>query len=101
MKPQYSCSHYKRRGAWVKSHHKPQSDIGKELQCCSPLGHLGEASWLGRPAPDRGGCTQFPLGEAVLRSTGPMTQGPRSQGAQTGKAGDSVFPLGQAEVGRA
>lgn len=39
------------------------------------------------------------MGEVVPGSTGPAAQGPRFQGAQVDKAGDPVFPLGQAEEG--
>ena len=101
MKPQDSPSHCKKRGVWGKAHCKPQSDIGKGLENHSPLGHLEEASWLGRPALGGGGCAPFPLGEAVPKSSGPAAQGPGSQGLQADKASDSTFPLGQAESGRA
>ena len=50
---------------------------------------------------DRRGCTLFLLEEAVLGSTGPLAQGPGSQGTQSDKAGDPPFLRGQAEMGRA
>ena len=54
MKPQDSQSHYKKRAPRGSS---PQivPQYGKGLELCSPLGHLGEASQLGRLALDRGG----------------------------------------------
>ena len=72
------------------------------LECHSPLGHLGEANQLGRPAPGRGGCVTFPSGDVVPGSVGPEARRPGSQGAQEDdNASDPSFPLGQVEVGKA
>ena len=80
VKPPDSQSHNKRRGAGVGgvAHHKPQSDIGKGLERCSP-GTFGR-SQLGGLALDGCGCTPFPLGEAVPGNMGLEAQGPGSQG---------------------
>ena len=49
MKPQYSWRHNKNRGTQEKAHRKSQSDCGKGLECCNPLGHLEKlASFPGR-----------------------------------------------------
>ena len=101
VKPEDSWRHYKRRGALGKPHLKPPSNIGKELECHSSPGHLGEASWLGELATDRGGCTPFPSGAVVPGSVGPAAQSPGSQGTQVDKANNPAFPLGQVEVERA
>ena len=69
MKPEDSRSHYKGRVDQGKSQRKPWSDIGKGLERCSPLGHLGEASQLGEAVLFGGGCAPFPFGEAVPWST--------------------------------
>lgn len=50
VKPQDSQSYYKSRGTQGKAHCTLWSDIGKGLEHCSPLGHLGEARQAGRQA---------------------------------------------------
>ena len=65
------------------------SDIGRGLEHRSPLGHLGEASRLGRPL----WMEIVPYSLLEKRSLGAR--------AQADKANGPVFPLGQAEVGRA
>ena len=95
MKPQDSLSHYKRRGAQGKTHLKPGSDIGKGMECCRSLGHLGKTSqvgWLQKEVAFR---------RSGRQSVGPAAQGPGSQGPQVDKAGNPVFPLGWAKAGRA
>ena len=82
-------------------HHKLRSDLGKGPECCSPPRHLGEASGLGGPALEGGGCAPLPSGEVAPGSTSPVAQGPGSQGAQEDKASDPAFPPRQLEAGRA
>ena len=43
VKPQESQSHYNRKGAQGKAHHKPQVDLGKGLEHGSPLGAIGRS----------------------------------------------------------
>ena len=86
------------------------SDLHKGLERHSPPVHLGEASGVGKlapewplsysPATDGGGCPPLPSGEVVHRSLGPASQGPGSKGAEVDKAGYPPFLLGKAEAGR-
>ena len=109
-KPQDSQSHYKRRGIWGKTHLKPQSELGKGLECHSTPGHSGETPQLRWPAlelplPYSPGnrwrwLSSIPFRRGDPRSTGPAAQGPGSEGAEVDKASYPPFPLGQVESGR-
>lgn len=110
VKPQDSWSHYKRRGTQGKAQPKPWSDTSKGLEHHSPPGHLEDASQSGgllwsslypRSWQQKEVAVPIHFRRGSPGSVVPATQGPRYQGAQVDKAGDPLYPLGQAETGRA